>query len=198
MARMRAWLSRRVRGILPTRNDDLFSGTRLRSRQWRSVDLRPVVVFVLRGGRGRCRRLTDDLKLIALNNDPLDGVAHQCARLDAPAARRAISRELGSRQLPPQHLDHQPLDIVSIDAGARARIGSAVTQQRAADIVAIAVGPAHRIGRRHDVAAVIINQAGKEGAGLRRKYSALPTFRISRILRRTAARTQFSSREDRG
>src|SRR6266581_5765217 len=39
-------------------------------------------------------------------------------------------------------------------------------QQCAADVVAIAVAAAHRIGRGHDVASVIINQAGKEGAGL--------------------------------
>src|SRR5205085_2438458 len=77
--------------------------------------------------------LSHDLNLTALNIDPLDGVAHQCARLGAPSSRGAVEGELGSGQLPAQDLDDQPLDIVGIDTGERARGGSAVMQQRAAD-----------------------------------------------------------------
>jgi hypothetical protein len=39
------------------------------------VDRRCGAVAVWRAGRGRCRRLADDLSLTALNNDSLDGVA---------------------------------------------------------------------------------------------------------------------------
>src|ERR1700730_19442047 len=39
-------------------------------------------------------------------------------------------------------------------------------QQRAADVVAITVAPAHRIGRGHDVSAVIEDQAAEESTAL--------------------------------
>src|SRR5262249_37207720 len=138
------------------------------------MDLRPLVLVFWGGGRGRCGWLSDDLNLTALNNHPLDGVAHQCARLGAPPSRAAVGRELGSGQLPAQDLDYQPLNIVSIDTGERACSGSAVMQQRAADVVAIAVAPANRIGWGHDVAAVIIDQASEEGPGFDRR---LPSYR---------------------
>jgi hypothetical protein len=41
------------------------------------MDLRCGVVFISRGGRGRCRWLAADVKLIALNNNPLNDVAHR-------------------------------------------------------------------------------------------------------------------------
>jgi hypothetical protein len=69
-------------GISPARKNDLFSGPRPRRRQRRYADLRRVAVCVRCGGRGQGRCLEDDLKLTALNNDPLVGLgkAYRVAR----------------------------------------------------------------------------------------------------------------------
>jgi len=75
---------------MPAGNDDLLSGTRPRIRQRRDVDQRRIAVFLWRSGRGRCRRLADDLKFTALNNDALDGVAQGLPQ----------SNETGSSQRP--------------------------------------------------------------------------------------------------
>jgi hypothetical protein len=130
------------------------------------MDHREVAFVVWRGGRGCCGCLPDDLNLTALNNDPIDGVAHQRARLGPPPRRGAAGREIGSGQLPAQDLDHKPLDVVGIDTGEGTGIVPAVMQQCTADVVAIAVALTDRIGRGHDVAAVIINQAAEKGASL--------------------------------
>jgi hypothetical protein len=38
-------------------------------------------------------------------------------------------------------------------------------EQCAADVIAVAIPPTHRIGGRHDVAAIVINQVAEEGTG---------------------------------
>ena len=119
-ARMRAWFSRRGGESRPPGTMISFR----RSRQRLYMDLPRVAVFVGGvAGRGCCGWPPGDLNLAGLNDHPLDGVAHQCARLGTPPSRRAVGQELGSGQLPAQDRDHQPLDIVGIDAGERAASG---------------------------------------------------------------------------
>jgi hypothetical protein len=85
-----------------------------------------------------------------------------------------VGRELGPRQLPGQDVDDQPLDIIGIDAGERPRTLLAVTQQRAADIVAITIASAQRVAGGHDVAAVIVKETCEKGASL---HARLPSYR---------------------
>jgi thioester reductase-like protein len=70
------------------------------------MDLPRVAVFVGGvAGRGCCGWPPGDLNLAGLNDHPLDGVAHQCARLGTPPSRRAVGQELGSGQLPAEDRD---------------------------------------------------------------------------------------------
>ncbi len=85
------------RAIVPVRNDNLLSGTWPRIRQRHYVDRRCVAVE--RAGGGRRRRLADDLNLTALNNDSLDGIAQECARLGAPWGIQR-ERQLSEDSLP--------------------------------------------------------------------------------------------------
>ncbi len=80
MARIRAWLSLRGEEFCPP-------GTMISFRA-RGRGSGNGTMWARSGSQSpsgdRCHRLADELNLAASNNDSLDGVVHQCARLGAP------------------------------------------------------------------------------------------------------------------
>src|SRR6476660_6287387 len=81
--------------------------------------------------------------------------------------------------------DHQPLDLVCTNTAMRARFLLMAAHQSAANVVPIAVAPADRIGRRHEVAAVVEDQSAKERSSLEPRPASCSPISFEPGLNRT-------------
>src|SRR5262249_20716738 len=106
-----------------------------------------------------------------VDDDAINRAPDRFARLCAPDAGSDVGDLSISGLLSAQLFDDNSLDLISTDAGSRT--GLAAPQVGLADVIAVAVSPAHRIGRRHPVTAVVEDETGEKRTALDPSVSAL-------------------------
>ena len=115
--------------------------------------------------------LERDFNPVVMDDDPINRGQDQFACLSAPDAGRHVGGETILLLLSAQLFYDKSLHIIGSDAGPRAF--ALPPQLRLTDVIAVAVSPTHRIGRRHPVAAVVEDETAQNSAALDPSLPAL-------------------------
>src|SRR5262249_7011606 len=142
------WLRSAIAG-----NEDLLARAGTGRGQSKPDGLGILAVIIIIDGAIQFFDLERYFDVVVMDDDPIDHAPDQFTYFCAPGTGREVSDLTVSRLLSAQLLDDNSLDIIGTDAWSRT--GLAAPQVRLTDVIAVAVPPAHRMGRRHPVTAVV-------------------------------------------